>query len=54
MKMKTLLAALALAAGLAPALALAQGCSHERQAQISCAEGQSWDAATRSCVTVGS
>ena len=54
MKMKTLLAALAVAAGLTPGLALAQGCGHERQAQISCAEGQSWDATTRSCVTVGS
>lgn len=54
MHFKTLLAALALAAGLSPALALAQGCDHERRAQISCAEGQSWDAATRSCVTVGS
>ncbi len=54
MKMKTLFAALAVAAGLTPALALAQGCDHERQAQISCAEGQSWDATTRSCVTVGS
>lgn len=55
MPMKSLITALALVAGLAPAAVLAQGCSHgERQAQISCAEGTAWDAATQSCVTVGS
>lgn len=55
MPMKPFVAALALIAGLAPAAALAQGCSHgDRQAQISCAEGQAWDATTKSCITVGS
>jgi hypothetical protein len=55
MPMKSLITALALVAGLAPAAVLAQGCSHgERQAQVSCAEGTAWDAATQSCVTVGS
>ncbi|SPH17592.1 hypothetical protein DEA8626_01115 [Defluviimonas aquaemixtae] len=52
--MKTLLAAFALAAGLAPAVAYATCTGHDRQAQISCAEGQTWDAETRTCVTVGS
>lgn len=51
--MKILAVALALLAGLSPAFAQG-GCSHERQAQISCAEGQSWDAAAQKCVTVGS
>lgn len=55
MPMRMLVAALALVAGLAPGVALAEGCSHgDRQAQISCAEGQSWDPATKSCITVGS
>lgn len=52
--MKTLLAALAVAAGLGPAIAQGDCTGHDRQAQISCAEGQAWDAATRTCVTVGS
>ena len=55
MPMKSLIAALALVAGLVPGAVLAQGCHHgERQAQVSCAEGSAWDAATQSCVTVGS
>lgn len=54
MPMKTLLAALSLVAGLAPALAAAQGCDHDRQAQMSCAQGQAWDADAKRCVTVGS
>lgn len=52
MPIRTLAAALAILAGLSPAFG--QGCSHERQAQISCAEGQSWDSAAQKCVTVGS
>jgi len=53
MPIKMLAAALALVAGLAPALARAE-CGNDRHAQMSCADGQSWDAATRKCVTVGS
>lgn len=53
MPIRTLAAALALVAGLAPALA--QGdCGNDRHAQMSCALGQSWDAAAGKCVTVGS
>lgn len=51
MTMKILAVTLALAAG--PALA-AGDCNHDRQAQISCATGQSWDPAAQKCVTVGS
>ncbi|MCB2110773.1 MAG: hypothetical protein H6895_08470 [Defluviimonas sp.] len=47
-------AALALAASLGPALAAAGGCNHDRQARISCAQGTTWDDATRRCITVGS
>lgn len=49
MKMKTILAALALA--IAPTLAIAEGCSsrHSEQA-MSCGEGTVWDADTQSCV----
>lgn len=54
MPIKTLAAALALAAGLMPGFALAQGCSHDRQANISCAEGQSWDVTQSKCVPVSS
>ncbi|MGB3314824.1 MAG: hypothetical protein WBB85_10460 [Albidovulum sp.] len=55
MPMKSLIAALALVAGLMPGALLAQGCNHgDRQAQISCADGTAWDVATQSCVTVGS
>jgi hypothetical protein len=40
MKMKTLLATLALATFVGPAIAMAEGCHHDQQnAQISCAEG---------------
>ncbi len=53
MPIKMLAASLALVAGLAPALARAE-CGNDRHAQMSCADGQSWDAATRKCVTVGS
>jgi hypothetical protein len=52
MPIRMIAVALALLAGAAPALA--QGCGHDRQAQISCAEGQSWDATAQKCVTVGS
>ncbi len=53
MPIKTLAAALALVAGLAPALARAE-CGADRHARMSCAEGQSWDATSGKCVTVGS
>lgn len=54
MSVKILLAVFVVAAGLAPGLAIAQACGHQKSAQISCAEGQTWDETTRSCVTVGS
>ncbi|MCB2134591.1 MAG: hypothetical protein KDE08_01395 [Rhodobacteraceae bacterium] len=54
--MKSLLTATVLATLLVPAAAIAQGCEHgsAKHAQISCAQGQTWDADTRSCITVGS
>ncbi|MFZ1726722.1 MAG: hypothetical protein WBO29_04305 [Albidovulum sp.] len=53
--MKPILTAVLLATLMMPASVFAQGCDHDaRQAQISCADGQSWDASTRTCVTVGS
>ncbi|MCO5128103.1 MAG: hypothetical protein M9957_12830 [Rhodobacteraceae bacterium] len=54
MKTRTFVAALALVAGLSPALALAEGCSHERRAQITCAEGSTWDDAVQRCVVISS
>lgn len=49
MKFKIALCAAALA--LAPALAFASGCSHEKQA-MSCAEGSVYDADTGTCKEV--
>lgn len=49
-----LVALIALAASLTPALAAGDGCNHGKQASISCAEGTTWDAATRSCVKLDS
>ncbi|MCY1125442.1 hypothetical protein OU426_01120 [Frigidibacter sp. RF13] len=42
--------------GLGPALAMAEGCTHARQqsAEISCAEGQVWDAKEARCVVLDS
>lgn len=55
MTTRTLLAALALVAGLSPAFALAEGCSHDqRSAQITCAQGTTWDEATQRCIVVSS
>ena len=51
MKIKTLLTTFALAAVMAPSLALAGGCSGKDHANMSCADGQIWDASTRTCVT---
>jgi hypothetical protein len=51
--MKILLVALALTGGLMPGFAMAQGCHGEERAQMSCAEGKTWDPASKSCVTVG-
>ncbi len=46
--MRALFSALALA--LMPVAAFAQGCGHEQRANMSCAEGQVWDEATKACV----
>ena len=55
MLLKAIVTATALAASLTPALAGSGGCGHnDRQAQVSCADGKTWDAATQSCITVGS
>jgi len=55
MKMKALLATIALVALVSPALAMGEGCNHDQQdAKVSCAEGTTWDAATGSCVTASS
>ncbi|MCF6443392.1 carbohydrate-binding module family 14 protein [Nereida sp. MMG025] len=48
MKMKTILAALALA--VVPTFGFAMGCSDGHTAQMSCAEGTSWDADQGACV----
>lgn len=49
MKTKTLIAALALT--LAPALAVAQGCSYSKQQQaMSCADGTTYDRDSNTCV----
>ncbi|MGL5009668.1 MAG: carbohydrate-binding module family 14 protein, partial [Paracoccaceae bacterium] len=51
MKIKTTFAALALI--LAPGLALAEGCRHDnaiQDANMSCAAGTTFDAATKTCV----
>lgn len=54
--MKTMLvvAALALAASLSPALAAGNGCNKDQQASMSCAEGTTWDAATKACIKLQS
>ena len=53
--MKRFLVILPVLAALAPTLAWGQGCPHgQRQAQLSCADGQVWDAKTLRCVIVGS
>ena len=54
MPIKTLAAALALIAGLTPGMTLAQGCSHDRQANVSCGEGHSWDREQMKCVPISS
>lgn len=50
MKLKTLLAALALT--MAPALATAQCFDKSEQVTMSCTEGTQWDAAAQTCVPV--
>jgi hypothetical protein len=50
MKLKTLLAALALT--IAPALASAQCMGKQEQITMSCAEGTQWDAGAQTCVPV--
>ncbi|MCV2865351.1 hypothetical protein [Defluviimonas sp. WL0075] len=55
MKTKAILAVFALFAAMSPALAVAEGCSHDqRSAEISCAEGSTWDAATQRCIVISS
>jgi hypothetical protein len=51
MQIKTIFAVIALT--LAPGFAIAQGCSEEH-ANMSCAEGKTFDAETNSCVPVSS
>ncbi len=48
MKLKTLLAALALT--MTPALAMAECSWKNEQVTMSCAEGTQWDATTQTCV----
>jgi uncharacterized protein YdeI (BOF family) len=48
MKLKTLLAALALT--ITPALAMAECSWKQEQMTMSCAEGTQWDAASQTCV----
>ena len=48
------LAMIALAASLTPALAGGSGCHHDQQASMSCAEGPTWDAATKTCIKLQS
>ena len=50
MKLKTLLAALALT--ITPALAMAECSWSKEQVTMSCAEGSQWDAASQTCVPV--
>ncbi|WP_284163152.1 hypothetical protein [Frigidibacter sp. SD6-1] len=54
--MRTIAVFVALLGGLGPAFALAEGCTHARQqsAEISCAEGQVWDAKEARCVVLDS
>lgn len=54
MKIRHVTLALALAAAFAPGLAWSACSGHDRQAQITCGEGQSWDAESQRCVTVDS
>jgi hypothetical protein len=54
--MRTIAVIMAILGGLGPAFALAEGCHHGRQqsADISCAEGQVWDAEAARCVILDS
>ncbi len=54
MKTRMIVAALVLATSSLPALAGSSGCTHEKQAQMSCAEGTQWDSTTRTCVEMSS
>ncbi len=54
MTIKVLVAALALTASLTPAIARGACSGHDRQAQMSCADGKVWDSTSNSCITVGS
>jgi hypothetical protein len=47
-------ALIALAASLTPGFALAQGCHHDQQASMSCADGTVWDAKARACIKLQS
>lgn len=53
--MKKLILSVTVLSALTPAFAWAQGCNHGRvnqSAQISCADGQAWDAKSKSCIVV--
>jgi hypothetical protein len=55
--MKLVVLALALGSASLPTFASPLGCNHgtkEQTAQISCADGQVWDAKAESCVTLDS
>jgi hypothetical protein len=54
MKTKLVVAVLAFAASLTPAIAAGDGCNHDQQASMSCAEGTTWDAATKACIKLQS
>ncbi|MCV2868353.1 hypothetical protein OEW28_06895 [Defluviimonas sp. WL0002] len=55
MKTRTFVAALAVIAGMMPALAMAEGCSHDqRSAQVTCAEGMAWDESAQRCIVISS
>lgn len=55
MTTRAFVAALALIAGISPALASPDSCGHDqRSAQITCAEGTTWDEATQRCIVVSS
>lgn len=54
MSKHALVVLIALLASLSPALAAGDGCNHGKQASMSCAEGTTWDAATRTCIKLQS
>jgi hypothetical protein len=47
-------ALIALVASVAPGFAFGDCTGRDKQASMSCAEGTSWDATTRTCIKLGS